>query len=41
MKRNHNSITRLLTAVLMLFMVSALLIAQTPTEIPMELLKMM
>lgn len=31
MKRNHNSITRLLTAVLMLFMVSALLIAQTPT----------
>jgi hypothetical protein len=31
MKRNHNSITRLLTAVLMLFMVPALLIAQTPT----------
>ncbi len=31
MKRNHNSISRLLTAVLMLFMVPALLIAQTPT----------
>ena len=31
MKRNHNSITRLLTAVLTLFMVPALLIAQTPT----------
>jgi hypothetical protein len=31
MKRNYNSISRLLTAALMLFLVSALLIAQTPT----------
>ncbi|MCK4881231.1 MAG: hypothetical protein KAS82_11235 [Bacteroidales bacterium] len=31
MKRNYTSISRLLTAALMLFMVSALLIAQTPT----------
>ena len=31
MKRNYTTISRLLTAVLMLFMVSAILIAQTPT----------
>ena len=32
MKRNYTPISRLLTAALMLFMVSTLLIAQTPTS---------